>query len=210
MPRKLVVEGQRRGSQTIIRRVTEHGDRHPKYLVRCDCGAERIVGGATLSNVTACKKCHPGGAKRKYGDRVSWNTKIYNSWVAMRRRCSAPHDPRNARWAGRGIKVCRDWDESFPAFEAWALANGYAPGLSLDRIDNDGDYEPANCEWVTRSENSKRCRALYQMLPRGIPRLPKDIAAFAAKSYLRGGNGWEELAIKIEATLLGWTGDAGT
>lgn len=107
-----------------------------------------------------------GGRKNKYGDKSVAGLKLYQSWVAMRRRCDPEVEPiRNARWAGRGIKVCAEWQD-FVVFRQWAMDNGYREGLSLDRLDNDGDYEPSNCEWVTRSVNSKRCRALHKMVLR--------------------------------------------
>ena len=61
-------------------------------------------------------------------------------------------------YGGRGISVCKEWDESYEAFRDWALANGYADGLSIDRIDVDGNYEPPNCRWATNQEqqNNKR------------------------------------------------------
>jgi hypothetical protein len=62
-------------------------------------------------------------------------------------------------YAGRGIKVCSEWRGSFVAFHQWALKNGYRVGLTLDRIDNDGHYEPSNCRWVTRGDNSKKMHA---------------------------------------------------
>lgn len=95
--------------------------------------------------------------------------RLYHAWIQMRRRCNIEiTDGRNDRWAHRGIRVCEEWENSFETFEKWSLANGYLPGLSLDRYpDNDGNYEPSNCEWTTRSINSKRARALYDFVPVG-------------------------------------------
>ncbi len=168
MPKPKIKIGDRRGNLTIIGNDPSGTDRHRRYFVRCDCGREYAIAGGMFSEGRACKKCHTAGAKRKYGShRVMQSYKLYTAWVSMRRRCDPNVEPRrNKRWAGRGITVCKEWSDSFLVFEAWSLANGYAKGLSLDRINNDGNYEPENCQWVTKSTNSKRCRALYDFVPR--------------------------------------------
>lgn len=73
----------------------------------------------------------------------------------MRGRCLTKSNPKYHRYGGRGISLCKEWDDPVVFYE-WAKSNGWESGLSLDRIDNDGNYEPSNCRWVTISENSKR------------------------------------------------------
>ena len=60
------------------------------------------------------------------------------------------------RYGGRGIKVCDEWENDFQAFYNWAMSNGYRDDLTIDRIDNDGDYEPSNCQWITQAENTSK------------------------------------------------------
>ena len=80
-------------------------------------------------------------------------TKLYNVWVAMRQRCTNPNDPNYARYGGRGISVCEQW-EQFEAFEKWALTNGYVEGeVDLDREDNDKGYTPDNCRFISHCDN---------------------------------------------------------
>ena len=82
------------------------------------------------------------------------NTKLYKCWVWMRKRCRDINDPKNYRYAGRGITVCDEWEKSFESFRGWAIANGYKEELTIDRIENDGNYEPSNCRWVTRKKQN--------------------------------------------------------
>lgn len=73
----------------------------------------------------------------------------------MNGRCSSPRHSAWPYYGGRGITVCNEWQSSREAFRAWALANGYEEGLEIDRINNNGNYDPSNCRWVTHAENMK-------------------------------------------------------
>ncbi len=84
--------------------------------------------------------------------------RLYKIWHNMRYRCGCPLDRKYDCYGGRGIKVCDEWDQSFEAFESWALANGYAADLTIDRINNRGDYEPSNCRWITMKEQQQNRR----------------------------------------------------
>lgn len=82
------------------------------------------------------------------------NTKdrLYRIWHNMKSRCYLETFPRYRYYGARGITVCEEWRNSFSAFHEWATSNGYRDDLQIDRIDNDGNYEPSNCRWVTKRE----------------------------------------------------------
>lgn len=111
------------------------------------------------SQSCGCRHREIVSANRKHGD---WNKQLYKVWCAMKQRCSNPNSRVYGYYGGRGISVCREWQESYLTFREWATASGYERGLTLDRIDNDGDYEPSNCRWVSMSvqnSNKRICRS---------------------------------------------------
>ena len=82
-------------------------------------------------------------------------THLYCIWDSMKRRCEKSNNRHYERYGARGIRVCSQWHD-FKSFEQWALTNGYRDGLSIDRIDNDGDYCPDNCQWITLPDNTSK------------------------------------------------------
>lgn len=82
------------------------------------------------------------------------HTRLYRIWRGMQNRCYYPSHPRYKLYGKRKIRICAEWFQ-FSAFRDWALANGYTDNLSLDRIDNNGNYEPSNCRWVTPKEQAR-------------------------------------------------------
>lgn len=80
---------------------------------------------------------------------------FYNSWQNMKARCLNKNNPKHKNYGGRGITICDEWI-GIEGFARWALSSGWEEGLQIDRIDNDGNYEPENCQWITQSENSRK------------------------------------------------------
>lgn len=132
------------------------------WLCRCDCGNDtavtqgNLVAGGTVS--CGCYRVRLG-QNRKHGE--SKRSRLYTIWAGMKQRCAPATGKRGWKdwehYGGRGITVCEAWQDYEP-FRDWALANGYADDLTLDRIDVDGNYEPGNCRWATLSEQRKNRR----------------------------------------------------
>ena len=84
-------------------------------------------------------------------------TRLYRIWKQMRIRCYCATNPTYRYYGERGIKICDEWND-FAVFRNWALEHGYNDELSIDRIDNDGNYTPDNCRWTTRDKQIKNTR----------------------------------------------------
>ena len=86
------------------------------------------------------------------------NTRLYRIWINIKTRCLNKKDNHYNRWGGRGITICEEWLNDFMNFYDWAMVNGYQENLSIDRIDNNGNYEPNNCRWSTIKEQNRNQR----------------------------------------------------
>ena len=82
-------------------------------------------------------------------------TRLYSIWSGMKTRCENPNNKRYKNYGGKGIRLCDEWRNSFEGFVLWSLSNGYSHELSIDRIDNDGNYEPRNCRWANYETQSR-------------------------------------------------------
>ena len=190
MKRVEVKEGERYGRLTIIREVEPAGSSHKRvrrFLCRCDCGNEIICRLPNLKSGTT-KSC---GCYRKFvsSNRRDChhlkNTRIYRIWCGMKRRCYNKHNEHFDRYGGRGIIVCDEWKTDFMNFYDWAMSNGYDDKLSIDRINNEGNYEPSNCRWANQKQQIVNSTAAIKCSLGGNIVSLSDIADILGVSFKR-------------------------
>lgn len=157
MSKKYDLVGKRFGNLTVIQKSakqTKHRDVFWDCI--CDCGCSKIATSYDLlhkktSHCGCLTAAHISERTKKSGHEPA---KLYRTWQNMKTRCYNPNYSLFHRYGGRGISVCDEWVHDFVAFRKWAFANGYAEGLTLDRIDNNGAYSPVNCRFTTAIEQS--------------------------------------------------------
>lgn len=153
--------GKRFGRLTVLERM-EDGDRRAKWLCKCDCGRIKIVASTNLiqGNTVSCG-CLNRENQTTHGKSKTRLYRIYNN---MKNRCYNSNVKAFPDYGGRGIKVCDEWLADFMNFYNWAMTNGYDDTKSIDRIDNDGSYEPSNCRWVglKAQQNNKRSNIMLE------------------------------------------------
>lgn len=125
-------------------------------LGRCDCGKVRYFQIPRLLNQTRSCGCM-NRYKHGYKTRES-SDKLYGVWCGIKQRCFDKNREGYNLWGGRGITICDEWKDNFNAFHDWAIAAGYKEGLSIDRINVNGNYEPSNCRWATQKEQARNTR----------------------------------------------------
>ena len=154
------MRGQRFGRLTVIeRRGSLHGA--SAWLCRCDCGNEIIATASNLKGATNSCGCYQKDRARETQTKHSMShTKISYVWNSMKQRCYNPSNKGYKNYGGRGITVYKGWKENFQEFYNYVskLPHFGQMGYSIDRIDNDGNYEPGNIRWATRTQQSRNRR----------------------------------------------------
>lgn len=141
--------------------ISKSGNKFRQLRLRCKCGKETIqkLGALLEARVVSCG-CYGKIKRIKHGFS---STKIYKIRTGMCQRCHNPNDPSYYKYGAKGIKVCAEWRADPEAFVTWALENGYKEGLTIDRKDSSGNYEPDNCRFVgykVQNNNTSRNRWL--------------------------------------------------
>jgi hypothetical protein len=125
------------------------------YVCRCACGTERpVMFGNLNSGLAQSCGCLRTRERKHRQTHHCKPRRLYKAWDAIKYRCNNSNCADYRNYGGRGIKVCPEWETRYEAFRDWSLANGWRPGLSIERIDNERGYGPDNCRWIPRGDQN--------------------------------------------------------
>ena len=159
---------------TVIKYVGKDKNKQRLWLCKCDCGKEKIVPTKYLrSGDTKSCGCLRSERSREFYSKLNKThemskSRLFNIWQTMKQRCNDKNNYHYKDYGARGIKICDEWMNNFINFYNWSMTNGYNESLTIDRINNDGNYEPNNCRWATWKEqaNNRRKRKCYKIVQR--------------------------------------------
>ena len=156
------LSGKRFGRLVVVSKTDDRIHRHVLWKCLCDCGKECLVSSNSLSTGRT-QSCGCLLNEARSVSRITHhmsNEKIYAVWQGMRKRCFSRYHKDYESYGGRGITVCAEWQKSFQAFydSVSSLQHFGEKGYSLDRINNDGNYEPGNVRWATQKDQMNNTR----------------------------------------------------
>lgn len=163
------------------------------WKCRCDCGNYTYVRTSNLKRGLV-KSC---GCLQQRGNPVHnlSNSRLYRIRAKIIRRCFCEDDPAYPRYGGRGITMCQEWRDSVESFVNWAYENGYRDDLTIDRIDNNGNYTPENCRWATSVEqanNTRRNRVFtYNGKTQNLKQWCDELGLNYSRIHSRLTRGWD-------------------
>lgn len=205
MKYQIIYAGQRFSRLTT----REYDKAKQKWLCECDCGNEKYVTAGHLrdGHTRSCGCLRRETTAASFTKHSQSGTRLYSIFYHMHDRCEKKQCKDYKNYGGRGISVCGEWNRvsGFVAFHEWAMKNGYHDGLSIDRKDANGNYEPDNCRWATdkiQANNQRRNhRILYSGKEYTISQLSELLSIDAGVLWYRITHGWPEDKLSLPPSL---------
>lgn len=187
-------------------KIQPSGQKKTMWLCKCDCGNKVVVSAYNLKKQTRSCGCLQKELFLKMNKKHGmYGTRLYRIWNNMKNRCYNKNVKAYKNYGDRGIKVCDEWldkKNGFKNFYLWAMNNGYKENLTIDRINNNGNYEPDNSRWATRSEQNHNRKNSIMLTYNGQT---KHITEWAKEYNLSRDCLWERLYVlnwNLEKSLL--------
>ena len=142
------------------------------YECLCECGNKKVISLDKMKsgNTRSCGCLRREKTIKRFTKHGMVGTRLYSIYNDMRRRCYNKNRKDYKNYGGRGIRVCEEWLNDPNSFFKWAKSNGYEDGLTIERINPDGNYEPKNCKWVTKGEQNRNKRNSHNITIDGVTR----------------------------------------
>lgn len=177
MPKEINITGKKFNRLTALKYICKSKNGHHKWLFKCDCGKEIITDKTSVAcgRIKSCgclaKEIWSKNLTRLLTKHNLSKTGLYDLYYSIKKRCYNKNSCNYKTYGGRGIKMCDEWEKNFLSFYNWSIENGYKKGLTIDRIDVNGNYEPSNCRWATKKEqaNNRRNTVLVKINDSFLP-----------------------------------------
>lgn len=219
--RAIDMTGKKYGCITAISAASRSSSGDIKWLFLCDCGVEFEANGyfARCGRITTCPACSSYRSRSASIKHGLTGTQEFKIWTGMMTRCFNSSSKDYENYGGRGISVCKLWVDSFSAF-LYDMGPRPSPSHSIDRVNNDGDYEAGNCRWVTQKEQSRNKRNNVVITIDGVSKILAEWASYygvsagtASLRYKQGKRGAEIFKSSVAHityngltdTIAGWS-----
>jgi hypothetical protein len=198
MSRLIDLTGQKFGRLKVIGRAENAKNGKARWICQCKCGEITISTGVDLrrGHTNSCKCMRIERIKKANTTHGDTDTRIYNIWKCIKARTINPNASTYSDYGGRGISICKEWENDFQKFKKWALENGYSDDLTIDRINNEEGYSPNNCRWVNKKVQGNNKRNNHTITYNGETKTLTEWAEHIGIS--RGG-------LKERLNKLGWS-----
>lgn len=154
------ISGQKFGRLTALYRLHKYHKKGTYWLCACECGnlVETTLNNLTMGHTKSCGCLNHDNLLKRNTTHGKANTKLYDVWLHMKSRCYNVNNKDYKHYGGRGIVVCDEWKDNFQAFYDWCINNGYKDNLTIDRVDVNENYNPNNCRFADRKQQSRNRR----------------------------------------------------